>query len=354
VEPLRPLVADDPEWTRLAEYLRQQLPASGIDASQLAAEMDIAQFPGGHSNLTYLVRFGAFDLVVRRPPPGPLPANAHDIGREHAWLSALHPLFPLAPQPYLFCDDPNVIGSVFCAMERRRGLVIRQDEPPAIQSAESRTRVSHAMVDTLAQLHAVPVAKGLLSKLGKPKGFVGRQIANWTERWHAAQTTLVPDLDSVATWLAAHVPRDPAGPSVVHGDYKLDNVMLDTDEPSRIVAVFDWEMAALGDPLVDVGLLLAYWGRTAPPDANGHAGAITERAGWLTRDEIVERYARASKRDVSAIRFYEVFALFKVAIVVQQLFARYVRGESKDERFARFDTRVAYLAARAAGCISTR
>jgi aminoglycoside phosphotransferase (APT) family kinase protein len=354
VEPLRPLVADDPEWTRLAEYLRQRLPsACGIDASQLAGEMDIAQFPGGHSNLTYLVRFGAFELVVRRPPTGPLPARAHDIAREHAWLSALHPLFPLTPQPYLFCDDVNVIGSVFCAMERRRGLVIRQDEPPAIQSPETRRRVSEAMVDTLAKLHAVSVTKGPLVKLGKPKGFVSRQIANWTERWHAAQTTLVPDVDAVAAWLAAHAPADPSTPSVVHGDYKLDNVMLDADDPGRIVAIFDWEMAALGDPLVDLGILLAYWGPTGPPDANGHA-VITERPGWLTGDDLVERYARASKRDVSAIRFYEVFALFKIAIVVQQLFARYVRGESRDERFARFDVRVAYLAARATGCISTR
>lgn len=354
MEPLRPLVADDPEWTRLAEYLRQRLPACGIDASRLAGDMDIAQFPGGHSNLTYLVRFGAFELIVRRPPPGPLPPKAHDVAREHTWLSALHPRFPLAPQPYLLCDDPNVIGSVFCAMERRRGLVIRQDEPPTMRSPDSRRRASEAVVDTLAALHAVTVANGPLAKLGKPKGFVSRQVTSWSERWREAQTTLVPDIDAIAAWLTTHLPPDPATPSVVHGDYKLDNVMIDADEAGRIVAVLDWEMAALGDPLVDLGILLAYWGPTARPDPNGHPTLITDRPGWLTRDDIVERYALASQRDVSAIRFYEVFALFKVAIVVQQLFARYVRGESKDERFARFDTRVTYLAARATGCISAR
>ena len=149
-------------------------------------------------------------------------------------------------------------------------------------------------------------------------------------------------------------PARPGHASVVHGDFKLDNVMLDAADPTRLVAVLDWEMAALGDPLVDLGILLAYWGPTAPPGHDDDLVTVTERPGWLTRDEMIERYARASGRDVSAIRFYEAFALFKVAGVIQQLFARYARGETKDERYARFDVRVAYLAERAAGCISAR
>ena len=353
MEPLRPLVADDPEWTRLAQYLRERLPASGVTAD-LTVPMDIAQFPGGHSNLTYLVRFGSFELVVRRPPAGPLPPKAHDIAREHAWLAALNPVFPLAPRAYLVCQDLNVIGAVFCAMERRRGLVVRRDEPPALQSPESRRRVSEGIVDTLASLHAIDVTGGALASLGKPVGFTTRQVNGWTERWERSRTTPVKDLDSVAAWLATHVPPDPATASVVHGDFKLDNVMLDEQDPARLVAVFDWEMAALGDSLVDLGILLAYWGPTAPPGHDDDLSTVTDRPGWLTRDAIVDRYARRSGRDVSNILFYEVFALFKVAIVVQQLFARYARGETKDERYARFDARVAYLGGRAAGCISAR
>jgi aminoglycoside phosphotransferase (APT) family kinase protein len=353
VEPLRPLDADAPEWIRLAAYLREGLPAAGVTAD-LAVAMDVAQFPGGHSNLTYLVRFGSFELVVRRAPPGPLPPKAHDMQREHAWLAALNPVFPLAPQPYVVCEDPNVIGAVFCAMERRRGLVVRREEPPRLQSPELRRRASEGLVDALASLHAIDVSGRALASLGRPAGFTECQVSGWTARWERSRTTPVKHLDSVAAWLATHVPPDPATASVVHGDFKLDNVMLDEADPARLVAVLDWEMAALGDPLVDLGILLAYWGSTAPPDHDDDLVTVTERPGWLTREEVIERYARASGRDVSAIRFYEAFALFKVAGVIQQLFARYARGETKDERYARFDARVAYLAERAAGCISAR
>jgi aminoglycoside phosphotransferase (APT) family kinase protein len=353
VEPLRPLDADDPAWTRLARYLRERLPAAGVTAD-LAVPMDVAQFPGGHSNLTYLVRFDSFELVVRRAPAGPLPPKAHDMGREHAWLAALNPVFPLAPRPYLICEDPNVIGTVFCAMERRRGLVVRRNEPPWLQSPEVRRRISEGIVDTLASLHALDVTGGALASLGRPAGFIARQVNGWRERWERSRTTPVKDLDSVAAWLATHVPPDAATASVVHGDFKLDNVMIDETDPGHLAAVLDWEMAALGDPLVDLGILLAYRGPTAPPGHDDDLITVTERPGWLTREDMIERYARVSGRDVSAIRFYEAFALFKVAGVIQQLFARYARGETKDERYARFDVRVAYLAERAAGCISDR
>jgi aminoglycoside phosphotransferase (APT) family kinase protein len=353
VEPLRPLVNDDPEWQRLARYLREHLPKAGV-AADFAMPMDIAQFPGGHSNLTYLVRFGSFELVVRRPPAGPLPPKAHDVGREHAWLAALNPVYPLAPRPYLVCEDLNVIGAVFCAMERRRGLVVRRDEPPLLRSPDVRRQVGEAVVDTLVALHGVDVTHHPLARLGKPAGFMERQVKGWSDRWTRAKTTEVKDMDAVAAWLATHVPPDPAVPSVVHGDLKLDNVMLDEDNPTQLVAVLDWEMAALGDPLADLGILLAYWGPTAPPCHGEHSIVFTERPGWPTRNEIVERYARSSGRDVSDIRFYEAFALFKVAGVVQQLFARYARADTKDERYAQFDARAAYLAERAAGCISAR
>ena len=310
--------------------------------------MDVEQFAGGHSNLTYLVRFGACQLVLRRPPFGPIPPTAHDMAREHRWLDALHSVYPLAPRPFLFCDDPGIIGAVFYVMERRRGVVVRTEEPPGLLDQPSmRHRISAALVDALAALHAIDVARSGLSALGKPAGFVERQVRGWTERWHKSKIDAVPEMETLAEWLLAHLPPEPEKPAVVHGDFKLDNVMLDESDLSRLVAVFDWEMCALGDPLIDVGILLAYWTRVEPA---GHDAltTITDRPGWFTREEIVERYAARSGRDLSHIGFYETFALFKIAVVIQQIFARYARGQTDDPRFKHFNVRVAHLARQAA------
>jgi aminoglycoside phosphotransferase (APT) family kinase protein len=335
------------DWTRLVAWLRERLPScriAGLDASR---EPEVAQFPGGHSNLTYLVRFGDADIVVRRPPFGPVPPTAHDMAREFRWLSAMHTAFPLAPRPYLLCEDTDVIGCVFYAMERRRGLVVRTEEPPALANPEARRRLSGALVDTLADLHAIDVT-GSLSGLGKPAGFVERQVKGWSDRWRRSQTTPLTEMDALAEWLRTHLPRDPI-PSVVHGDFKLDNVMINPDDVGRIVAVFDWEMSALGDPLVDVGIVLAYWSPTAPPSQRDALTTVIDRPGYFTKEEIVERYASRSGRDVSNIRYYEIFAVFKIAVVIQQIYFRYVQGQTTDARFASFGARVEFLARHAAG-----
>lgn len=337
------------DWAGLVAWLREHLAACHIPRLDLARTFEVAQFPGGHSNLTYLVRFGDVDIVVRRPPLGPVAPTAHDMAREFRWLSAMHRVFPLAPRPYALCEDASVIGSVFYAMERRRGLVVRADEPYALaNNAAARRAVSGALVDTLADLHAIDVAANGLSGLGKPGGFVERQVRGWSERWQRAQTTPLPAMDGLATWLRAHVPGDPASPSVVHGDFKLDNVMLDPQDVGRIVAVLDWEMSALGDALVDLGILLAYWVPTAPPLQRDALTTVTHRPGYFTRDEILERYAARSGRDLASIRFYHVFAIFKIAVVIQQIYFRYASGQTSDARFATFDERVAYLAGQAA------
>jgi aminoglycoside phosphotransferase (APT) family kinase protein len=336
------------DWRRLTSWLRERLPACGVPGFDAAHEPEIAQFPGGHSNLTYLIRFGDADVVVRRPPFGPVAPSAHDMAREFRWLSAMHRVFPLAPRPYVLCDDVSVIGSVFYAMERRRGLVIRSEEPPALANPSSRRHISGLLIDTLADLHHVDVDANGLLPLGKPAGFVERQVRGWTDRWHRSRTTAVPEMDALAAWLRDRLPPDPLKPSVVHGDFKLDNVMLDGPEAQRINAVFDWEMSALGDPLVDLGIVLAYWAPTAPPEQRDALTTVTHRAGYFTREEIIERYARQSGRDLSAIGFYEVFALFKIAVVIQQIYYRYVQRQTRDARFAAFDARVAYLARHAA------
>jgi aminoglycoside phosphotransferase (APT) family kinase protein len=337
------------EWTRLESYLRDRLAAARIAGVDLSQPMAVAQFPGGHSNLTYLLRFGACELVLRRPPLGPVPPKAHDMAREYRWLEAAHPVFPLAPRPYLVCEDPAVVGTTFYVMERRHGLVVRGEEPARLRNnVAARRAVSTAVVDTLAELHCIDVSSHGLTALGKPAGFVERQVRGWTDRWHASKTTPLEEMDALAGWLLARLPADPGPPAIVHGDFKLDNLMFDADRIDRVVAVFDWEMCALGDPLVDVGILLAYWAPTAPPDQRDALTTVTGQPGYLTRDEIVARYAERSGRDVSAIRFYEVFALFKIAVVIQQIFFRYARGQTADARFANFDRRVQFLARAAA------
>jgi aminoglycoside phosphotransferase (APT) family kinase protein len=329
------------DWARLQAYLRQRLDPREIAGLDLSGEMEVAQFPGGHSNLTYVVRFGATELVVRRPPLGAVAPTAHDMTREYRWLVALSPVFPLAPRPYLLCEDAGIVGSVFYVMERRHGLVVRHEDTTIwADRGDDRRLVSQALVDTLAELHEIDLAAHGLSGLGKPVGFVQRQVRGWTERWQRSKTDALPEMDALAQWLSGHLPPDAGRPTIVHGDFKLDNVMLDAARVGRLVAVLDWEMCALGDPLVDLGILLAYW----PPSAPGARPRQTDSSGWLTRDEIVARYAARSGRDVSTIRYYETFALFKVAVVVQQIFYRYARGQTDDARFASFGERVATLA----------
>jgi len=339
------------DWRRLIEWLRDHLSSCGIAGFDATCEPEVAQFPGGHSNLTYMIRFGEADVVVRRPPFGPVAPSAHDMAREFRWLSAMNRVFPLAPRPYALCDDTSVIGSVFYAMERRRGRVIRSEEPADVANPEARRRISSAMIDTLADLHAIDVEASGLAGLGKPAGFVARQVRGWSDRWVRSQTTTLSEMDMLSQWLRDRLPPDPVKPSVVHGDFKLDNVMLDANDVGRIVAVFDWEMSALGDPLVDLGILLAYWEPTAPPEQRDALTTVTHRPGYFTRSEIIDRYAAQSGRDLSNIDYYLVFALFKIAVVIQQIYYRYTVGQTSDARFATFDSRVAYLARHAASLV---
>jgi len=342
------------DWARLVSWLRERLPSCDIPGLDVSRDPDVEQFPGGHSNLTYLIRFGPTDIVVRRPPLGPVAPTAHDMAREFRWLSAMHRVFPLAPRPYLLCDDLDVIGSVFYAMERRTGIVVRADEPPELaDNPAARRAVSAALVDTLADLHAIDVTGPELGALGKPAGFVARQVRGWTERWHRSKTSALPEMDWLADWLRDRLPPEPRRPAVVHGDFKLDNVMLAPTDVAQVVAVLDWEMSALGDPLIDLGILLAYWAPTAPPLERDALTTVTHRPGYFTRDEIVDRYASRSGADLSRIRYYEIFATFKIAVVIQQIYYRYVQGQTNDARFATFDARVEFLAKQAAALAAT-
>jgi aminoglycoside phosphotransferase (APT) family kinase protein len=335
----------------LEAYLREHLADVLIDAPLSDTRIAIEQFPGGHSNLTYLVRLGDREFVLRRPPFGPVAPTAHDMPREYRLLAAIHPVFHLAPQPYLLCEDTSVIGVPFYLMERRRGLVIRRQMPDEIEdSLTLRRQISESMVDALAALHAVDIYSSGLAGIGKPIGFVTRQVRGWSERWQRSKTSDVPELDRVVQWLGERIPPEPdpergRPATLVHNDFKLDNVMLDLREPSRIIAILDWEMCTVGDPLIDLGIALCYWAQKDDPEARRESiSPVTTEPGWLTRDELAARYSEKTGRDVSGIAFYEVFALFKVAVVLQQIYYRFVKGQTHDERFKDFDRRVAGLA----------
>jgi aminoglycoside phosphotransferase (APT) family kinase protein len=340
------------DWDALAAYAGPKLQAVLGDEFDKSSPLTVEQFHGGHSNLTYLLRFSGQEFVMRRPPFGPLALKAHDMAREYRILEAVHPVFPLAPRPFVLCEDKSIIGSIFYIMERRHGLVVRFDEPPELANLPAeRRRVSEAMIAALATLHNVDISAPNLSALGKAAGFVERQVSGWRERWKRSQTSNLPEMDMLAAWLTAHLPSDPARPTLVHGDFKLDNVMLDVADVGRIVGVFDWEMCAIGDPLIDLGILLCYWVHTAKATQRDALTSVTDRPGWFTREEILERYAALTGFDLTNITFYEVFAVFKLTVVLQQIFFRYHQGQTDDPRFAKLDQRVGWLARIGAGLI---
>jgi aminoglycoside phosphotransferase (APT) family kinase protein len=267
------------------------------------------------------------------------------MARECRILDAIHYVFPLAPKPHLLCEDPSVIGSTFYVMERRHGLIVRNEEPLEFANRlDQRERASRAMVNVLADLHLVDVEAHGLSSLGKSIGFVERQVRGWNQRWHGSKITEQAEMNALSEWLLERLPPDPVRTSLVHGDYKLDNVMFDPSDVGKLVAVFDWEMSAIGDPLIDLGIFLAYWIHIAPACQDNSLIIVTTRPGWFTRDEVLSCYEERTRHDLRNIKFYEVFAVYKIAVVLQQIFFRYHRGQTDDDRFANLDKRVELLA----------
>lgn len=303
--------------------------------------LTVEQFPGGHSNLTYLLRTPAREFVLRRGPLGPVAPKAHDMAREYRVLQAVHPFFRPAPEVFHLCEDTAVLGAVFFVMERRRGIIVRDSIPPELAAFPAyQRRVSEGFIECLVDLHSVDIEKHGLRGLGKPEGFLERQVRGWFERWQRSKTEEVPAMDQLMKWLSDHLPASPAA-TLVHNDFKLDNVMINAHDPGRIEAVLDWEMCTVGDPLVDLGLILCYWSQ--PSDPGGSKAALTMAPGWFTPQQVVETYAAKTGRDVSQIRYYQVFAVFKLAVVLQQIYYRFYRGQTQDERFRHFDQRVRNL-----------
>jgi aminoglycoside phosphotransferase (APT) family kinase protein len=331
---------------RLGVFLRRVFP-------DLSGPVTLLQFRKGHSNLTYLLRCGDWEAVLRRPPLGANIKTAHDMHREFTMLSALQTVYPRVPRPLAYCQDQGVIGAPFYLMERVRGVILRGNRAPeGIELAPALLRtLSTALVDNLAELHAVDLRRTGLASLGRPEGYVERQVKGWTERYLRARTHQVPALEEAAAWLARNRPAE-GGAALIHNDYKYDNLVLDPADLTRIVAVLDWEMATVGDPLMDLGTTLGYW--VDPGDVD-EVKALplgpTLLPGNLTRMQVAERYARQSGRDVGPLLFHYVFALFKIAVIAQQIYRRFKEGFSSDPRFGTLIFAVQILGRQAARAI---
>jgi aminoglycoside phosphotransferase (APT) family kinase protein len=317
---------------RLAGLLRGRLEVSD-------APLVVRQFGGGHANLTYLLRFGdgpqTREYVLRRPPLGPVAPGSHDMSREHRVLAVLWRAFPLAPRSYLYCDDASVIGAPFFVMERRHGVVVRGGIPPEFgggRDAVANRKLSEVVVDVLADFHAVDAARAGLGDLGRPEGFLQRQVQGWSERWERSRVEPNPLADELQRWLLDNLPVSPP-PTLLHNDWRLDNMAVASDDPGRCVAVYDWDMCTRGDPLADLGTVLAVW--YEPDEVPSTLNPMpTTTAGFLSRAEAGKRYAEHSGRDVGALAYYLVFGTFKMAVVLQQIYVRFHRGQTQDQRFA--------------------
>jgi len=321
------------DLARLQPFLLEHFGHSG--------PVSIEQFPSGHSNLTYLLRFGNREVVLRRPPFGSKVPSAHDMAREYRVLSKLHTTYSVAPKALLYCDDLSILNTPFYIMEPIHGLILRRDPPASVAfRPDTARRLSEAFLDNLAQLHRLDYVAVGLAELGKPQGYLERQIKGWIERYYNSKTHQLPEVERITGWLTERIPLSHET-ALIHNDYKYDNVVLDPGGATEIVGVLDWEMCTLGDPLTDLGTALAYW--TDPQDPEElqeiRCGPTT-LPGTLTRAQLVNRYATATGRDPGDMSFYLAFARFKVAVILQQIYYRYAQGLTQDARFAAMPARI--------------
>jgi aminoglycoside phosphotransferase (APT) family kinase protein len=333
--PVRP--GEELDLAKLEPFLRGHFPDQ-------AGPLVVRQYPSGHSNLTYSVQLGHRELVLRRPPFGSKVKTAHDMGREFRVLSKLHDHYPPAPRVFLFCEDTSVLGAPFYLMEPIHGIILRSDVPPGLDfPPETARRVCESFLDNLAFLHGLDYNAIGLADLGKPQGYLERQVRGWIERYRGSKTDEIPEVEAISQWIQQHMPASNAA-ALIHNDYKYDNVVLDPNDLTKIIGVLDWEMCTIGDPLTDLGSALAYWvDASDPAEILETRWGPTTYPGSLTRAQLVQRYAQKTGRDVSNMVFYLVFARFKIAVIVQQIYYRYHQGLTHDERFATMPHRIKLL-----------
>ncbi len=351
-EESRPVRAEDAfDVPAVAAWLQEH---ATVFRADLDGVPEVRQFPGGASNLTYLLRYPSRDLILRRPPTGVKAASAHDMGREFRIQAALAPVFPYVATMVAFCADESVIGSEFYVMERLEGTILRKDLPWEMAPSDVSSLCRNAL-DVLVQLHAVdPHAAPELAALGRGDGYVARQVRGWTERFDLARTDDTGDWSDVTRWLDEHQPAD-VGQRLIHNDFRFDNMVLDRDDPLRIIGVLDWEMATVGDPLMDLGGMLAYWVEADDDEFfQLFRRQPTSVPGMWTRWEVVEHYCDRMGFEITAERwrFYEVFGLFRLAVIAQQIWYRYFHRQTTNEAYAVFGPAVGYLETRCRSLIA--
>lgn len=331
---------DPTSRTRTGEELPAEVIAAYLNAHipGLEGTPRISQFPAGASNLTYLLQYPDRELVLRRPPFGHKAKTAHDMGREYRILNQLNAGFPYCPKAYLHCTDESLIGSEFYVMERVRGIILREDLPAELGFSVEQTRaLCKSFIDRLVELHNVDYQACGLGDLGKPEGYVQRQISGWIERYERALTPDAPSWEPVKVWLRDKMLADHPRSAIVHNDYRFDNVILDPNNPMRIIGVLDWEMTTLGDPLMDLGNTLAYWiEANDPPPVQLMRKQPSNAPGMLTRQEFVGYYAERAGVRIDNFDYYYTYGLFRLAGIIQQIYYRYFHGQTQDRRFARF------------------
>lgn len=326
------------DWPALDKALKQAIPG-------LRGEPRVSQFPGGNSNLTYRLQYAGDDLVVRRPPFGTKASSAHSMIREYRIMTSLRPVFPSVPETLHYSDDESIIGAEFYVMRKVEGTVIRKDLPPEWRLDEKSTRrLCTRFWEKLIELHLVNIAEAGLEDFGKAEGYVERQVLGWNGRFQRVATPDVGHFDDVQTWLNDHRPADSGRQSVLHGDYRIDNVVMDNDPPHDILAVLDWEISALGDPLMDLGSSLAYWMQAEDPgELRSLSMQPSMMPGMLTRKEILDLYQARTGIGTDDFDFYLVFGYWRIAVILQQIYFRYFKGQTRDQRFAGFGMAVQNL-----------
>lgn len=301
----------------------------------LTGKLEVQQFPTGHSNLTYLLKIGETELVLRMPPFGRKAKTAHDMGREFRMLKALRPVFRYCPKPLVYTEDTSVLGSPFYVMERMRGVILHKELPSGMTlNPAQAAQLCETLLDVHVRLHSINYKEIGLENYGNPEGYAKRQVEGWSKRYRDARTPDAPDFEEGMAWLHEKMPPDSDPPAIVHNDFKFDNVVLDEKEPTKIVGVLDWEMATVGDPLMDVGNSLAYWiQRDDPPEMQAIRLMPTQLEGMYSRNELVRRYSEKSGRAFGNLDFYCCFGLFRLAVIAQQIYYRFYQGQTKDLRF---------------------
>ena len=329
----------------------EELDVARIDAflkaqiGDLQGTPEINQFAGGASNLTYMLHYPQRDLILRRPPFGHRAKSAHDMLREANIMTALKPVYPYVPNVVATCSDPAVMDCDFYVMERICGIIPRQNLPEGLNlSVEDTRKLCLSVIDKMIELHQVDYKAAGLDSLGKGDGYVARQIDGWSDRFRKAKTDDVVDFESVMAWLKAKLPAKDVATCIIHNDFRFDNVVLNPDNPFEVIGVLDWEMATLGDPLMDLGNTLAYWVQ-ADDDQTFQMmrRQPTNAPGMLTRQEVIDYYGEKTGYKVENFDFYTIYGLFRLAVIVQQIYYRYYHGQTKNKAFATFGFITNYL-----------